>query len=43
MERWPDLVLVDLPVDIDVVLEHEERTGEVQCAECPLSKCASLQ
>jgi len=38
MDRQLRLVPVDLPVDVVVVLEHEERAGQVQRAECPLGK-----
>jgi hypothetical protein len=38
MDRRIGLVPVDLPVDSVVVLEHEERAGQVQGAERPLGE-----
>lgn len=36
--RWGELVPVDLPIDLVVVLEQEERAGRVQCAAHVLRK-----
>jgi hypothetical protein len=38
MDRHKGLVPVDLPVDAVVVLEHEERAGQIQRAERSLGK-----
>jgi hypothetical protein len=38
MIRVDPLVLVDLPVDIMVVLEQQERAGEPVCGEGALGK-----
>jgi hypothetical protein len=43
MDRRDLLVPADLPVDRIVVLEHEERAGQVQRAERPLGKKRSPQ
>jgi hypothetical protein len=38
LQRLDPLVLVDLPIDVVVVLEHQERTGEAEGIERPLGK-----
>ena len=36
--RWPELAPVDLPVDAVVVLEQQERAGQLQSTERALGK-----